>query len=176
MIYSPDEDSFLMQEVLEKTITNLLKRNPNLKVLEIGVGSGILLMTSSNLGVKNILGVDINSESVQYCKDLGLNVIKSNLFEKVREKFDIIFFNPPYLPEEKLEDKESKLITTGGKKGSEIINKFLLESKKHLAKDGKIFLLVSSLTNGINWRTFKKKIIAKKKIFFEELIVWELTQ
>ncbi len=169
MIYQPAEDSYLMQEVLRKKI-----QNKELKLLEIGIGSGIQLMTAKDLGVKNILGVDINTEAVSYCKKLGFKAIKSYLFEKVKGKFDLIIFNPPYLPEDSKEDKESQLATTGGKKGSELINKFLTQSKKHLAKDGKIFLLVSNLTKGIKWRNWKKKKVAEKKIFFERLIVWEL--
>ena len=107
---------------------------------------------------------------------MGFDCIYSDLFSNIKEKFDIIIFNPPYLPEDKnnKEDRESKLATTGGKKGSEIINRFLQQAKKHLTKDGKIFLLTSSLTKNINWLDYKKKLIAKKKLFFEELMVWEI--
>ena len=176
-IYSPAEDSYLLEEVLETKLPKLIKKNLALTFLEIGVGSGIQLMAASNSGVKkeNISGVDINLEAVKHCKNLGFNCIQSNLFSKVKGKFDLIIFNPPYLPEDKNEPKDSKLITTGGKKGSEVINKFLIESKKHLNKNGKIFLLVSSLTKEIRWNNYQKKLVGKKKIFFEELKVYELT-
>lgn len=175
-IYSPEEDSYLLESVLERQLSKMIKKNSNLTLLEIGVGSGIQLMAVSNSGVKkeNILGVDINLEAVKHCKNLGFNCIKSDLFSSVNGKFDLIIFNPPYLPEEKNEPEDSKLITTGGKTGSEVINKFLIESKKHLAKDGKIFLLVSSLSKGIKWNNYKKRLISKKKIFFEELKVYEV--
>jgi len=62
----------------------------------------------------------------------------------------------------------------GGKKGSEIINKFLKQSKKHLKKDGRIFLLTSSLTKEINFLDYEKKLIISKKLFFEKLFIWEL--
>ena len=57
----------------------------------------------------------------------------------------------------------------------EIINNFLQQAKNHLTKEGKIFLLTSSLTKGIKWEGYKKKIIKKQKLFFEELQVWELS-
>lgn len=177
-IYSLSDDSFLLSNILKKNIPSLLKINKELKVLEIGIGSGIQIKTLKSLGVlkKNILGVDINSDAVSYCKKLGFNCIKSNLFEKVKEKYDLIIFNPPYLPENKDEPKNSQTATTGGKKGGEIINRFLEESKKYLKKNGKIFLLVSNLTKGIELKNWKKKVIGKKKLFFEELMVWELLE
>lgn len=171
LIYKPSEDSYLMQEVLQKHI-----QKKDINVLEMGCGLGVLLNTLKNLDIKNILGADINKDALKHCKDLGFNCVYSNLFSNIKGKFNIIIFNPPYLPEDKnkQEDKESKLATTGGKKGSEIINRFLKQAQAHLTKHGKIFLLTSSLTKGINWLDYKKKIIAKKKLFFEELIVWEV--
>ena len=169
-IYLPAEDSYLLSEVLKKEI-----KNRDIKFLEIGIGSGIQLQTAKDLGIKQILGADINPDAVKHCKSLGFNCIQSDLFKNINGKFDLIVFNPPYLPLDKREPKSSRLSTTGGKKGSEIINNFLKQSKKHLNKDGKIYLLTSSFTKGIDWLNHKKKLLAKKKIFFEELFVWELT-
>jgi len=142
-IYQPAEDSYLLQETLSKQfakrdtlssankeIPNSLIKNANLKFLEIGIGSGIQLRTAKKLGLKNknILGVDINLEAVKYCKKLNFFCKKSNLLEKVKGKFDFIIFNPPYLPEDKREPKESRIATTGGKLGGEIINQFLQQA------------------------------------------------
>lgn len=177
MIYQPAEDSFLLSEVLSYEIPKLIYKNSNLTFLEIGCGSGIQLETAFNSGIKkqNIFSCDINPEAVKHCKNLGFNCIKSNLFSNIKGKFDLVVFNPPYLPDDKLEDKYSKLATTGGKKGSEIINKFLNQAKSHLEKNGKIIILTSSLTKEINWLNYKKRILKKQKIFFEELSVWELS-
>ncbi len=177
-IYSPSEDSYLLSRILEKQIPKLLTKNKNLKFLEIGSGSGIQLQTALKIGIlkENILSLDINSNAVKECKRFGFNSIKSNLFEKVKGKYDLIIFNPPYFPENKKESVDSKLATTGGKKGSELINKFLKQSKKHLEKKGKILLLTSSFTKGIDFLDHKKKIIGKENLFFEKLFVWELTR
>jgi release factor glutamine methyltransferase len=144
--------------------------------LEIGSGSGIQLKALLNSGIKkqNIFACDINPNAVRHCKKLGFNCIMSNLFKNIKGKYDLIIFNPPYLPKDKLEDKESRLATTGGRRGGEIINQFLLQAKNYLAKGGFIFLLTSSLTKGINWKGYKKKIIAKQKLFFEEIYVWKM--
>lgn len=173
-IYSPSEDSYLMQKVLKERIPELLKENPNLKVLEIGAGSGIQLVVLQQLGVKNIFSSDINPYAIKQCIRLGFNCIESDLFEKIKSKYDLIIFNPPYLPDDKKEPKESKISTTGGKNGSGIINKFLIQAKEYLKKDGKIFLLTSSLTKNINWQDYKKTKIAEDNLFMEKIFVWEV--
>ena len=175
-IYKPAEDSYLLTEVLKQEIPKFLKKNPDLKFLEIGAGSGIHLQTALGIGVKkkNIFGVDINPQAVKHCKKLGFNCVHSDLFSNVKGKFNIIIFNPPYLPEDENEPKDSRLATTGGKKGSEIINKFLKQTKEHLEKDGRIFLLTSNLTKDIDFLDYKKKEVGCEKLFFEKLFVLEL--
>lgn len=177
-IYSPDEDSFLLLEILNKKIPES-KNKEKLKILEIGSGSGIQLEQLENLGIKkqNIYCCDINEKAVKHCIKKNFNCVKSNLFSNLPKnwsKFDFVIFNPPYLPKDKNEPKTSELSTTGGKKGSEIINKFLKNADNYLKKGGKIFLVTSSLTKNIQWFGWKRKKIAEKKLFFERLFVWEL--
>lgn len=176
LIYSPEEDSYLLEKVILEKVPSIIKKNKKVKFLEIGTGSGIQLLAAEKSGVKkeNIFGVDINISAVNKCRSLGFKCIKSNLFQFVEEKFDIIVFNPPYLPEDKSEDKESKIITTGGKMGSELINKFLNQAKSHLRENGVIYLLTSSLTKGINFLDYTKELMEEEKLFFEKLFVYEL--
>jgi len=176
-IYSPEEDSFLLAGILEKEIPKLVKEKPELTFLEIGSGSGIQLETAKKSGIKkkNILGCDINKTAVKACKELGFNCMESNLFSKIKGKFDLIIFNPPYLPEDTREPKESQIATTGGKKGNEITQEFLKQAKYHLKAKGKIFLLTSSFTKDLDLSEYSKKLLKKEKLFCEELDVWELS-
>jgi release factor glutamine methyltransferase len=178
MIYLPREDSYLMSRILKEKIPDMLKKNPDLKFLEIGVGSGIHLQTALNLGVKNknIFSSDIDKKSVSHCNLLGFTCINSDLFEKIRGKFDLIIFNPPYLPEDSREPEDSKLVTTGGKKGDEIINRFLKQAKNYLEKNGEIFLITSSLSPEINFEKlgYNAKEIGCEKLFFERLCIWDI--
>lgn len=166
-----------MSEYLEKILPDIIKENPNLKFLEIGVGSGINLETAKKSGVKkeNILGTDINPEAVKHCKEQGFNCIQSDLFNKVKGKFDLIVFNPPYLPLDEKELLKSRLETTGGKKGNEISIEFLRQAKKYLRKYGKVILITSSLSENIDFEelVFKSKKIEEKKLFYEKLALWE---
>lgn len=177
-IYVPAEDSYLMSRILKEQIPLLLNKNINLKLLEIGAGSGIHLQTAEVSGVKkeNIFSSDINKASVNHCNILGFNCIHSDLFKNISGKFDLIIFNPPYLPDDLREPKHSKLNTTGGKKGNEIVLKFLKEARDYLEKNGEIFLITSSLSEDINFEKlgYKAREIGCEKLFFERLCVWEL--
>ena len=175
-IYEPEEDSYLLSQVLKNEIPRILIQNPNLTFLEIGSGSGVQLVKAEQLGVKvkNIFACDINEKAVHLCENKGFNCILSNLFENISGKYDIIVFNPPYLPKNKQEPESSQVATTGGKFGSEIVNKFLQQAKNYSKPTTKIFLITSSLTKQVNFEGYKKEIVGKKKIFFEELIAWKL--
>ena len=178
-MYQPEEDSYLMSRILKEKIPNLLKENPDLKFLEIGAGSGIHLETAFNTGIKkqNIFSCDIEPSSVEHCNLLGFNCIHSDLFGNIKGKYDVIIFNPPYLPKDSREPKDSQLATTGGKKGNEIINRFLEQAKSHLEKNGIIFLITSSLAKDIDFKRlgYTCNPIGCEKLFYERLCVWELT-
>ena len=182
MIYKPAEDSIFFADFLKDYISNL--KNKDLSYLDMGCGSGILSKSVLDCGIKpeNITAIDINQESIDHVnkKIPFVCVIQSDLFEQVQKdnKFDIISFNAPYLPEdsEDREPQESKVATTGGKFGDEISIEFLKQAKSHLTKGGKIFLLVSSLTplDRIKNLDLEIKVVARKKIFFEELLILEI--
>lgn len=173
LVYLPAEDSFLLESIIPKYTKNKT-------VLDMCTGSGILAVVALKSKAKSITAVDINPKGLDLIEQKEIVKIHSNLFKKVKGKFELIICNPPYLPEDKLEDTESKLATTGGKRGDEFILKFLKESKNYLEKNGKILLLVSSLTPRdrisklLKELKLKSKTVAKKKVFFETLEVLEI--
>ena len=123
------------------------------------------------------MGSDVNAKAVEHCASLGFRVIQSDLFNNIKGKFDIIVFNPPYLPLDKKEPKKSRIATTAGKKGSELILRFLNQAKNHLTENGIIFIITSSLSKEINFKKlgYEAEEAGNKKLFFEELTVWELS-
>lgn len=147
MIYKPEQDSYLLAKQVKHFVKNLNK-NSDIKILDMGSGSGIQAITTIKAGIKkeNVLCADINSEAIEYLKKQNLNTVTSDLFSKIskEKKFDLIIFNAPYLPADKY-DKQPD--TTAGKCGNEIIIKFLRQAKTYLADDGVILLLFSSLSH-----------------------------
>ena len=171
-IYQPAEDSYFFGEFLKK----YLSENSVNSYLDMGTGSGILSETVVEfLDKEKALAVDINSDVVEFVKSKGLNVVLSDLFEKVEGKFDLITFNAPYLPLDEREPEDSRIATTGGKLGDEISVRFLEEAKNYLNEGGKIFLLVSSLTPMDKIEKFRPKEVSRKKIDFEDLIIYEIS-
>ena len=206
-VYQPREDSYLMQETLINYLKNLRKSIENfekigatkfskknfaqissgnrnhakfsISILDMGSGSGILILKCKELGFNRLTAVDIDEETVNYLNKLKIKAIRSDLFSNIKGKFDLIIFNPPYLPEDKREPKDSRIHTTAGKKGYELIINFLEQAKNYLKDSGKILLLFSSLSkpsvikNKARELGYKMKLLNKKKLFFEELFVYE---
>ncbi|MBT3642600.1 methyltransferase [archaeon] len=174
-IYEPSDDSFFFKEFLENFFSKKsTKEKDSLTFLDMGTGSGILALTATKfLKKENITAADINEKAIKKLNKQKINKIHTNLFKNLKNSFDIIVFNAPYLPQDKREPKDSQLATTGGLKGDEISLKFIQQAKDHLNKNGKIFLLISSLTPMNKIKKFSTKIVARKKIFMEELLILE---
>lgn len=187
MIYSPAEDSWLLEKEVQNYIKKLNKEEKlKTRVLDMGSGSGIQAKAVINAGInKNqVFCADINPEAIKELKKQGLQAIKSDLFSNISKenKFNLIIFNAPYLPEEKQEPKDSKLTTTAGQEGYEIIIDFIKQAKPYLSPKGNILLLFSSLSqpkiilNQAGKIGYKAKKLAETSLFFEKLFVYELRQ
>ncbi|MDD1715572.1 MAG: methylase, partial [Methanolinea sp.] len=109
----------------------------------------------------------------------GLQVARADLLDGIRGPFDLVIFNPPYLPtieEERIDDwLESAL--DGGKDGRTVISRFASEVRGVLAKGGRILILISSVT-GIpevialfEESGFIVRIVASRDVFGEQLVV-----
>jgi len=177
MIYTPREDSYLIENQVKKYAKDK-------SFLDIGTGSGILAFAAQSSGAKSVLATDINQESVNSVNKIkipSIQAVQSDLFSNIKGKFDLITFNPPYLPQDKNEDEKSALITTGGKLGDELILRFLNDARSHLAPNGNILLLLSSLTPrerilpALKNKHLNHEIIDRQKLFMESLEVWKLS-
>jgi len=171
MIYEPAEDSFLLAKHVKKLAYG--------KVLDVGTGSGIQATTAlENKNVTAVTAVDKNPEAVKQC-DKRIRCFQSDLFSKVKGKFDTIIFNPPYLP---AEGKVKYPALEGGKKGYEILERFLDQVGDYLSTDGQILIVFSSLTNKkkvgefIERNLFTSKQLDKEHIGFEDLFVYRITK
>ncbi len=167
-MYQPDEDSFLIEKYIRAFLGKSLGKK--LKVLDMGSGSGILAEAALEKNM-DVTAVDIDEDAVNYLKGRGIKAIKSDLFEKVKGKFDIITFNPPYLPDSKYKD----ISLDAGKKGYEIIERFLRDAGNFLSDDGFILFLYSSFSKPrkikqiIRKNGFEETILKIKKVAFERL-------
>ncbi len=158
-LYEPREDSFLLAEQVKKYARG--------KVLDMCTGSGIQAVAAAKKkSVTSVLAVDINKKALAYAHKKNhhkkITFLRSDLFSNVKETFDTIICNPPYLPNEpKLKD----IALDGGRHGYEFTARFLNEAGPFLAKNGIILLVFSSLTN----KPTVNDVIAKKGFVFNQL-------
>lgn len=171
MVYEPREDSYL----LLKHVKDYAKG----RVLDMGCGSGILTWEATPLS-EEVIGADIDPAAIKFCNrrygEPHLHFVLSDLFHNIYGEFDLIMFNPPYLPDDP-EVKDNAL--DGGPEGYEIIEQFLNEAKSHLKKDGVILLVFSSLSKKeviekIIEKDYKYAMIDSQKLDFEMLYVYRI--
>jgi len=150
-IYPPQEDSEFLASFVRK-----LARG---KTLDIGTGSGVQAFAAAESGaVSEVVAVDVNPEAVRRLKmevDRRISegsikkgriaVLESDMFARVEgEAFDTIICNPPYLPNDA---RAEDIALDGGPGGFEWSERFLTSAKRHIAPNGKLLFLFSSLTN-----------------------------
>lgn len=162
-------------ELLVDKVLEISKEISNPKILDIGTGSGCIPLTLI-LQNKDITAhaVDISSEALETAKRNALfhNVLnnirffKSDLFNNVDEKYDIILSNPPYIPlkekenlqiEVKNYDPESALFTKDDL-GIEFYDKIVTKAKDYLLPNG--FL---AFELGINQSALVSDLLQKHK-------------
>lgn len=145
------------------------------RVLDMGTGSGIQALIAKEK-TRDVLAVDINPDAVALVKKKGITALVSDLFENVTGTFDVVIFNPPYLPEDERESFEDRVVLSGGKYGSEILERFFSRAKQFLRKDGKILIVFSTITGDVEFLlkrygyAFKK--LDEKSFFFEKIFVY----
>jgi release factor glutamine methyltransferase len=166
--YPPSEDTFFIAENIEN--------EKGKYALDIGSGSGYLTkLLSENFSL--VVGTDINCKVLQQQSSYKTkNLICCNGSDALGIKFDFIVCNLPYLATDEILD----IATDGGVEGFEIPKKIFDSILNNLKEDGKFIFVTSSLSNYQKLIDYFQKlgmkttIIAKKKLFFEELILVEV--
>ena len=175
LIPRPDTEILIEQSL---KITNHKSR---LKILDIGIGSGCILLTilkerKSYCGT----GIDICKKTLDICR---VNVKKLNLFNRIRlfksdvdnfrfGKYDLIISNPPYIKkfdlkylEKDIYDYEPKSALDGGLDGLLQIKKVIINSSKLIKKNGILILEIA-----FNQTDRVKKILKDNGYFIRDVV------
>lgn len=180
-VFNPRD--FISSKIFAAYINTLDLAGKN--ILDMGAGSGIVSIFAASKGA-NCTACDINPVAVRCITENALqnnlskqiSVYESDLFESLNSTvdrgFDIIFFNPPYYKGNPHNNFERAF---KGGPNLEVIDRFLLDAKEHLAPLGKICLIVSTdidmddfyirlKNNGYTY-----KILHTNKKFFETFYI-----
>ncbi len=181
-VYEPSDDSYLLAE-------NLKVKSGDL-VLELGTGCGLIALLAAKSANK-VIATDISPIAVKCARhNVRLNqaiakveVRLGDLFDPIRvgEKFDIILFNPPYLPENRKKERDIidwvERAWDGGVSGRKIIDPFIRTCKKFLNSGGLVQMVQSSLSDIANShrlfqaQEFQVNISAQRTFFFEKIVL-----
>ena len=170
-VYDPSDDTYLLLESIE--IGN------HGKSLDMGCGTGIIAIHLAKQGLE-VTAVDIDGRAISNTihnarkNGVSIKVVRSDLFERIGDRYDIIAFNPPYLP-----SKGENVSWDGGEGGVEVIDRFLREAFNHLSPFGDIYMVVSSFTDMKTMierygSIYSFEIIKKRHIFFEDIISYRI--
>jgi len=210
-VYPPSDDTYLIIDYFKKNIDENffdgLPLKSIRKILDMGTGTGMialfLLEIKKNFSkfTSNIYASDISDTAIR-CATLNegannyknnINFIKSDLFgsfpSNLQHSFDIIVFNPPYLPSLSYKEKDtiprrSDSNWDGGGRGIEVFLEFIRQVKGFINLEQKYYIYyisssvadLSQLNDELETRGFLNRILAKKHIFFEDIILNRLEE
>ena len=166
--------------IIEETL-KVVKNKSKLKILDIGIGSGCLLLSILKER-KDFSGVGVDIS--QICLDISkINSLKLGLKNRVKffksnvdnfdyGKYDLIVSNPPYIKKldlNYLEDGvinfEPKLALDGGLEGISEIRKVIYKSSELIKKNGKLILEIA-----FDQKDKVKEILKEKGFYINKVI------
>ena len=156
---------------------------PGCAVLDLGAGAGIGAITAARWAGR-VVAVDINPAAVRCAQancllnqvDERVDVRQGDLFASVTdERFDVILFNPPFLPGVPQGPFEQAFFSTG------LADRFAEALAEHLNPDGTALLLLSSMgetqrfLQALRWRGFYVRVLHEREWINERLTLYQVT-
>ena len=168
-------------EIIIEEVLKLTKNKSNLRILDIGVGSGCILLSLLR-EKKNFtgVGIDISKKCIDLCSknsfNLGLNervkLFNSNVDNFNYGKYDLIVSNPPYIKSCDLKyldrdvvDFEPITALDGGTNGLSNILKVINKSSALVKINGKLVLEI-----GFGQKNDVKKILVNRGFYINKIV------
>lgn len=138
----------------------LSSAEPGDKVLDLCTGSGaIAIALKKESDKKNmklqVTACDVSADALEVAKNNAakckaeVKFVQSDLFSRLRGRFNLIVSNPPYIPtdviptlEREVKDHEPHLALDGGKDGLDFYRRIANEAGKYMEKGGSLLMEV----------------------------------
>lgn len=189
--YSHENSSndFQIQNAIANEHDDKLKNNEsasNLRILDLCTGSGaIAISLKKYLPNAEIFASDISKKALDIAKKnakinkVQIKFIRSNMFENIKEKFDIIVSNPPYIKTTEISklskqvQNEPTLALDGGHDGLDFYKIIAKEAQKYLNKNGTLLLEIGFNQKKAVTNLFKGSTCLKDYAGNSRVVVWE---
>jgi len=167
-------------EILIEQILKNYSKNESLSVLDIGTGSGCIVLSLLKL-FKNFKGVaiDISKKALNVAKynakmhqlDNRVKFFKSSVDNFLKGKYYLIVSNPPYIKqldfknlERDISEYEPSLALKGGIDGLTVIRRVIKKSSKLLKRGGKLVLEI-----GYDQMYQSKQVLRKQGFYINKI-------
>ena len=167
-------------ELIIEKVLNLTKYKNKLNLLDIGIGSGCILLTILK-EKKNFFGtgIDISKECINITK---IHAVKLNLINRLKlfktnvdkfnfGKYDLIVSNPPYINKHDIKYLERDIVgfepkqaLNGGLEGLSEISKVIIKSSELIKKNGKLILEI-----GFDQKNRVIKLLKKEGFYINKI-------
>ncbi len=168
-------------EILIEEILKLFKNDNKKNVLDLGLGSGNILISLLKENRNWVgTGLDLSSLAIKIAKtnakiqqvDNRIKFINSDIDKFLLGKYDLVVSNPPYINkvgynnlDPSVKDYEPKLALYGGVDGLEIIEKVIKKSKIVLKNNG-----ILAMEIGIGQHYQVERLLKKNAFFVFKII------
>lgn len=139
--------------LVEKVVDDIKSQNKKVSVLDIGTGSGAIIISVKKETGANCFAVDVSKNALVIAKENAkdnnaeIEFVESNLFDNIKNlKVDYIVSNPPYIETEVVKGLEPEVVSNepilaldGGEDGLDFYRKIVKDSKNHLNKNGRLY-------------------------------------
>ncbi len=178
-------------EILVEEVINIAKQinKSKINILDLCTGSGAIAV-SIGAYIKNakITAADISSKALNVAKEnakknnVQIELIKSDMFENIKQKFDIIVSNPPYIQTKIIKtlsknvQKEPEMALDGGEDGLKFYKQIAKNADKFLEHDGYLCLEIGydqnlNVTKLLKETNKYRKIYSKKDLSGNDRII-----
>ena len=187
----PQPDTEILVEntirlVLEnESLENQENSKKTMQILDLCTGSGAIAVSLKKyLPDVKIFASDISEKALEVAKknaknnNVEIEFIKSDMFENIHEKFDIIVSNPPYIKSEEIEklskevQNEPKVALDGGKDGLKFYKIISREIKNYLKENGTLLMEIGYDEANEVMKLFENSTCIKDYANNDRVIVW----